>query len=193
MTARISGRSWAQRTSSASWRCSIPVLEPAPLRQSLTFATVWLDRATLRAWMAYRPVIAEQLLQALTQRLQHTEDQLVELVSSDVAARVARQLLLLARCFGTPEGDALRVTHELSQDEIAQLVGADRVSVNKALRHFTARGWILLQGKSVLIVDPDGLAGRAAAGTKSGVRSAAPTARYRMRIGLSVLHSASQL
>jgi len=151
----------------------LAVFDPGPRTCTATAITdvraVWVDRATLRAWIAYRPVIAEQLLQSLTQRLQHTEDQLVELVSSDVAARVARQLLLLARCFGTREGDALRVTHELSQDEMAQLVGADRVSVNKALRHFTARGWILLQGKSVLIVDPDGLASRAAAGAKSGV------------------------
>jgi len=121
-----------------------------------------LDRATLRTWMADRPVIAEQLLQVLTRRLRHTDDELVELVSSDVAGRVARQLLLLAQRFGTREGDALRVVHELSQDEIAQLVGADRVSVNKALRGFGARGWILVEGKSVLIVDPDALARRAA-------------------------------
>ncbi len=150
----------------------LAVFDPGPRTCTATaiadVRAVWLDRATLRAWMAYRPVIAEQLLQALTQRLQHTEDQLVELVSSDVAARVARQLLLLAGRFGTREGNALRVTHELSQDEMAQLVGADRVSINKALRDFTARGWILLEGKSILIIDRDALAGRAEAGSRSG-------------------------
>jgi CRP/FNR family transcriptional regulator, cyclic AMP receptor protein len=130
--------------------------------------TMWLDRATLRAWMAHRPAVAEQLLQALTRRLQETEEQIVELVSSDVTARVAHQLLLLARRFGTQEGDLLRVAHELSQDEMAQLVGADRVSVNKALRTFTARGWILLEGKTVLIVDPEALARRVGAGDRSG-------------------------
>ncbi len=150
----------------------LAVFDPGPRTCTATAITdvraVWVSRATLRAWIAHRPVIAEQLLQALTQRLQHTEDQLVELVSTDVAARVARQLLLLARRFGTREGDALRVTHELSQDEMAQLIGADRVSVNKALRDFTSRGWIILQGKGVLITDPDALAGRAAVGTGTG-------------------------
>lgn len=124
---------------------------------------MWLDRATLRRWMAQRPAIAEQLLQLLARRLQHTDDELVELVSSDVAARVARQLLLLARRFGTREGDALRVVHELSQDEMAQLVGADRASVNKALRGFASRDWILVEGKSVLIIDGEALARRAGA------------------------------
>ncbi len=150
----------------------LAVFDPGPRTCTATAITdvraVWLDRATLRAWIAHWPAIAEQLLQALVQRLRHTEDELVELVSSDVAGRVARQLLLLARRFGTREGDAVRVVHELSQDEMAQLVGADRVSVNKALRGFTARGWILVEGKSVLIFDPDALACRAAASTGSG-------------------------
>lgn len=128
-------------------------------------ATVWLDRATLRAWMAAWPAIAEQLLQALSRRLRTTDDELIELVSSDVTARVARQLLALAERFGTPEGGAVRVAHDLTQDEMAQLVGADRTSVNRALRGFAARGWIVPEAKAVLIVAPDALARRAAAGS----------------------------
>lgn len=151
----------------------LAVFDPGPRTCSAAaitdVRTVWVDRATLRAWMAYRPAIAEQLLRALTQRLHDTEEQIVELVSSDVAARVARQLLTLAARFGAPEGDRVRVAHELSQEELAQLVGADRVSVNKALRGFTARGWILLQGRHVVIVDPDALAARAEVRTGSGV------------------------
>jgi len=158
----------------------LAVFDPGPRSCTATAITdvraVWLDRATLRAWIAHRPVIAEQLLQALTQRLRHTEDELVEQVSTDVAGRVARRLLLLARRFGTREGDTLRVVHELSQDEMAQLVGADRVSVNKALRGFTARGWILVEGKSVMIFDPAALARRATASTGSGRRPLRATA-----------------
>ncbi|BBX64066.1 Crp/Fnr family transcriptional regulator [Mycobacterium saskatchewanense] len=137
--------------------------------------TMWLDRATLRAWMTERPTIAEQLLQVLSRRLRNTDDELVELVSSDVAARVARQLLLLGGRFGVPDGDALRVAHELSQDEMAQLVGADRTSVNRALRNFASRGWIVLEGKAVLIVDPRALARRAAVRGRAG----APSSRRR--------------
>jgi CRP/FNR family transcriptional regulator, cyclic AMP receptor protein len=74
----------------------------------------------------------------------------------------------LARRFGTQEGDALRVVHELTQGEMAQLVGADRASVNKALQDFVSRGWILVEDKSVLIVDRDALARRARASTRSG-------------------------
>ncbi|OBJ13302.1 Crp/Fnr family transcriptional regulator [Mycobacterium colombiense] len=150
----------------------LAVFDPGPRACTATAITdvraVWMDRATLRAWMAEQPAIAEQLLRALTRRLRHSERQLVEMVSSDVTARVARQLLVLGKRFGTPEGDALRLAHELNQDEIAQLVGADRVSVNKALRNFTTRGWILLDGKTVVIVNPKALARRADTGDSSG-------------------------
>lgn len=150
----------------------LAVFDPGPRACTAIAITdvraMWVDRATLRAWMAAQPAIADQLLCALTRRLRHSERQLVETVSSDVTARVARQLLVLGKRFGTREGGALRLAHELNQDEIAQLVGADRVSVNKALRGFTTRGWILLDGKTVVIVKPEALARRADAADSSG-------------------------
>jgi CRP/FNR family transcriptional regulator, cyclic AMP receptor protein len=150
----------------------LAVFDPGPRTCTPTAITdveaMWVDRATLRTWMADRPVIAERLLQVLARRVRHTDDELVELISTDVPGRVARQLLLLARRFGTREGEALRVVHELTQAEMAQLVGADRASVNKALQDFVSRGWILVEDKSALIVDPDALARRAKSSTLSG-------------------------
>ena len=150
----------------------LAVFDPGPRTCTATAITdvraVWLDRATLRTWMTERPAIAEQLLQVLSRRLRHTDDELIELVSSDVPARVARQLLALAQRFGTVEGEALRVPHELSQDEMAQLVGADRTSVNRALRNFASRGWIVVEGKAVVIRDAEALARRAAGSGRPG-------------------------
>ncbi|MGN0099979.1 MAG: CRP-like cAMP-activated global transcriptional regulator GlxR, partial [Dietzia sp.] len=63
--------------------------------------------------------------------------------------------------FGTQEGGNIRVTHDLTQEEIAQLVGASRETVNKALAEFAHRGWLRLEGKSVIISDTERLARRA--------------------------------
>ena len=57
--------------------------------------------------------------------------------------------------------DGVMVAHGLTQEELAQLVGASRETVNKALATFAQRGWIRLEGKSVLIVDTEHLARRA--------------------------------
>jgi hypothetical protein len=78
-----------------------------------------------------------------------------------VAAHVAGHLLQLARRFGTQERGAMPVTHDLTQEEIAQLVGAARETVNKTLSDFTHRGWVRLEGKSLLISDAERLSRRA--------------------------------
>ena len=75
--------------------------------------------------------------------------------------QVAKNLLQMAGRFGTRDGGVLRVTHDLTQEEIAQLVGASRETVNKALADFASRGWIRLDGKSIIILDPERLARRA--------------------------------
>ncbi|CAM3075057.1 Crp/Fnr family transcriptional regulator [Skermania piniformis] len=123
--------------------------------------TVTMDREALTSWITDRPEIAEQLLRVLARRLRRTNNSLADLIFTDVPGRVAKQLLQLAQRFGTQEGGALRVTHDLTQEEIAQLVGASRETVNKALADFAHRGWLRLEGKTVLILDSERLARRA--------------------------------
>ena len=116
-----------------------------------------VSRDALKAWIQDRPEIAEQLLRVLARRLRRTNNNLADLIFTDVPGRVAKQLLQLAQRFGTQEGAALRVTHDLTQEEIAQLVGASRETVNKALADFASRGWIKLEARAVLLLDVDRL------------------------------------
>jgi CRP/FNR family cyclic AMP-dependent transcriptional regulator len=143
----------------------LSIFDPGPRASSATTITevhaVSMDRDGVRASIADRPEIAEKLLRLLARRLRRTNNNLADLIFADVSGRVAKQLLQLAQRFGTQEGDALRVEHDLTQEEIAQLVGASRETVNKALADFAHRGWIRLQAKSVLICDCDRLARRA--------------------------------
>ncbi|MEN3299956.1 Crp/Fnr family transcriptional regulator, partial [Pseudonocardia sp.] len=120
-----------------------------------------LRKQALRPWLASRPEIAEQLLRVLARRLRRTNDSLADLIFTDVPGRVAKTLLQMAGKFGSRDGGVLRVTHDLTQEEMAQLVGASRETVNKALADFAHRGWLRLEGKSVLILEPERLARRA--------------------------------
>jgi CRP/FNR family transcriptional regulator, cyclic AMP receptor protein len=115
----------------------------------------------LRSWLAGRPDVAMHLLRALVQRLRRTNDVLSDLVFTDVPGRVAKALLDLAQRFGTQEEGGLQVNHDLTQEELAQLVGASRETVNKALADFVARGWIQLHPKSVLLIDTERMRKRA--------------------------------
>jgi CRP/FNR family transcriptional regulator, cyclic AMP receptor protein len=53
------------------------------------------------------------------------------------------------------------VTHDLTQVEIAQLVGASREATNQALSTFADRGWIQSESHSTLILDTESLTRRA--------------------------------
>ncbi|MDT7760469.1 MAG: family transcriptional regulator, cyclic receptor protein [Mycobacterium sp.] len=143
----------------------LSIFDPGPRTSSATTITkvraVSMDRETVRAWIANRPETAERLLRVLARQVRRTTNDLSDLIFTDVPGRVARQLLQLARRFGTQEHGGLRVTHDLTQEEIAQLVGASRETVNKTLSDFAHRGWIRLDGKSVLISDTERLARRA--------------------------------
>ena len=143
----------------------LSIFDPGPRTSSATTITevraVSMDRETVRAWIADRPEIAEKLLRVLARRLRRTNHDMADLIFTDVPGRVAKQLLRLAQRFGTQDGDSLRVSHDLTQEEIAQLVGASRETVNKALSDFAHRGWIRLEGKCVLIRDCEHLVRRA--------------------------------
>jgi CRP-like cAMP-binding protein len=143
----------------------LSLFDPGPRTATGTAVTdlrlARLRKAAMRPWLTNRPEIAEQLLRVLARRLRRTNDSLADLIFTDVPGRVAKNLLQMAGRFGTRDGGVLRVNHDLTQEEMAQLVGASRETVNKALADFASRGWLRLDGKSVIIMDPERLARRA--------------------------------
>ncbi|TQS45282.1 Crp/Fnr family transcriptional regulator [Cryptosporangium phraense] len=120
-----------------------------------------MHRDQLRPWIAEHPAVGRQLLQVLARRLRRTGDHQADLIFTDVSGRLAKTLLELARRFGVPERDSVRVYHDLTQDELAQLVGASRETVNKSLSDFATRGWIRLESKQVVILNRERLVQRA--------------------------------
>ncbi len=143
----------------------LSIFDPGPRTSSAVCVTetttATMTQQQLDGWIDTYPGISAQLLRMLARRLRRTNNSLADLIFTDVPGRVAKALLSLANRFGQNEGGSLRVTHDLTQEEIAQLVGASRETVNKALAEFAHRGWIRIEGKSVLITDAERLAKRA--------------------------------
>ena len=115
-----------------------------------------INRTALRSLLTDGPEVAEQLLRVLARRLRRSDDTLTGFFSTDGPGRVAMKLLEFAQQFGTPEGAALRVTLDLTQEEIAQLIGSSRETVNKTLSDFTSRGWIRPDATASSSASPSG-------------------------------------
>ncbi|MDA2962479.1 MAG: Crp/Fnr family transcriptional regulator [Actinomycetota bacterium] len=142
----------------------LSLFDPGPRTSTVTAVTdaklLTLGRKELIPWLALNPVVALHLLGRLAQRLRGANDAVGDLVFSDVPGRVAKALIGLGERFGKTSPEGLYVNHDLTQEELAQLVGASRETVNKALADFASRNWIKLDGRAVLITDIERLSKR---------------------------------
>ncbi len=143
----------------------LSLFDPGPRTATATAVTdatlLELNHDDLDVWLRARPEVAAHLLAALARRLRRTNEAMADLVFSDVPGRVAKALLDLAKRFGVQSEDGLHVTHDLTQEELAQLVGASRETVNKALADFAGRGFLRLEARAVVILDVERLSRRA--------------------------------
>ena len=115
-----------------------PVDLPARTASATTITevrAVSMDRNALQAWIADRPETAEQLLRVLARRLRRTNNNLADLIFTDVTSRVAKQLMQLAQRFGTQEDGALRVTHDLTQEAARVRVRENRLVSAASMVH----------------------------------------------------------
>ena len=161
----LEGKVKLGQTSSDGRESLLGVFDPGVRTSTATALTdalvLGMGNDQLRPWLAGRPEVAAALLQALARRLRRTNEAMADLVFSDVPGRVAKALMDLGEKFGTGAPEGLMVTHDMTQEELAQLVGASRETVNKALADFAQRGWIRLETRQVLILDVERLGRRA--------------------------------
>jgi CRP/FNR family transcriptional regulator, cyclic AMP receptor protein len=142
----------------------LSLFDPGPRTSTATAVTdaklLSLGQEKLIPWLATNPNVSLQLLARLAQRLRRTNEAVGDLVFSDVPGRVAKALIDLGERFGKQTDEGLFVHHDLTQEELAQLVGASRETVNKALADFAGRNWLKLDGRAVLITDIERLSKR---------------------------------
>jgi len=77
--------------------------------------------------------------------------------SRNVTTRLARLLLVSSESEGQPTDDGILLTLELSQSEIAHLLGTAREVVSRAFRHLEQEGLVIRTRNGVLIREPEKL------------------------------------
>ncbi len=99
------------------------------------------------------PRLAISLLKLLCERVRRTSEQVEDSTFLDLPGRLAKCLLAIAAQDGESASDGLWVRLYRSQNELAQMLGVSRVSVNKHLQHWQNNGWIRLGRGHVIIRD----------------------------------------
>jgi CRP/FNR family transcriptional regulator, cyclic AMP receptor protein len=106
-----------------------------------------VSKAAFRDCLAKNPDIALNLLRYFTQRVRGLTENVKNLALLDVYGRVARTLLSLA----TPRDDGLVIEDKLTQQDIANMVGASREMVSRILKDLSVGGYIKTEGRQIVI------------------------------------------
>jgi CRP-like cAMP-binding protein len=91
-------------------------------------------------------------IQHLTGRLSEQQEIITTLVTMDSEQRLATVLLRLARKLGKRQGEHLRITERISQEELAWMVGTTRSRIGFFLKRFHDGGFVGRNGESHLLV-----------------------------------------
>lgn len=119
--------------------------------------TLLLTRDEFLAALEQSATLAKRVIVLLSQKLRQTNEQLADLVFYDVHGRVAKRLLELAAAHGVRRPTGMEISIPFTQQELAQLVGATRESVNRVLRYYAGRGFITVANQRITIIKPEGL------------------------------------
>jgi CRP-like cAMP-binding protein len=110
-----------------------------------------------KALLAAHVELYDALLRLNCRRLRLMFDAVEDLATRPLAARLARQLLLLARSYGIAEGEEIRIGLALAQEDLAQLLGASRQRVNQELKAFEREGALRVEPTRLVVVSRDKL------------------------------------
>jgi CRP-like cAMP-binding protein len=89
----------------------------------------------------------------LCERVRRTSDQVEQIILQDLPGRLASALLGLTE---RNKPDDSR-TIEITQQEISEMVGMTRESINKQLRAWAARSWVRLEHGAIVVLDTEPL------------------------------------
>jgi len=109
-------------------------------------------RADFHNLLSLHVELYDALLRLNCRRLRLLFDTVEDLNTRPLAARLAKQILLLARSYGVEQGGEIRVGLQLAQEDIAQLLGASRQRVNQELKSFERDGAVRIEPTRLVVL-----------------------------------------
>jgi CRP-like cAMP-binding protein len=121
-----------------------------------------IDRREFIPFVRSQPALAMKFIELLCTRLRWTSDQVEEVILRDLPGRLASALLRLTEKHKlAPGGRTIAIT----QQEISEMVGMTRESINKQLRVWAARNWVRLEHGAIVVLNAEPLQALAEAGS----------------------------
>ena len=130
-----------------------------PARNGAQFV---IDRREFIPFVKAQPALAMKFIELLCERLRVTSDQVEQIILQNLPGRLASALLRLSeKHTSAPQGRTIAIT----QQEISEMVGMTRESINKQLRAWAGRDWVRLEHGAIVVLNAEMLRELAEAGS----------------------------
>jgi CRP/FNR family transcriptional regulator, cyclic AMP receptor protein len=113
-----------------------------------------IDRRDFLPFVHSQPALAMKFIELLCGRLRWTSDQVEQIILQDLPGRLASALLGLTE---KRKLESASRTIAITQQEISEMVGMTRESINKQLRAWAARDWLRLEHGAIVVLNADPL------------------------------------
>jgi CRP-like cAMP-binding protein len=120
-----------------------------------------LNRTDFLSFLQKNEGAIKCILSCLSGRLRKTDDLVEDASFLTVSAKVAKKLIELGRQFGVTDKGAVRIGLRLTQQDMADLVGTSRESINKELKVLRDKGLVSMEGGYIQLLDLERLKRRA--------------------------------
>ncbi|WP_315830902.1 Crp/Fnr family transcriptional regulator [Bradyrhizobium prioriisuperbiae] len=108
------------------------------------------DKRDFLPFMQSQPLLLMKFIELLCQRLRWVSEHVEQIGLPDLQTRLAKTLIRLGeRDPATAKSDKVAVT----QQELSEMIGMSRESINRQLRAWVARGWVKLGHGAIVVLD----------------------------------------
>jgi CRP/FNR family cyclic AMP-dependent transcriptional regulator len=122
--------------------------------------TLNVAKADFKKILSQHVEFYEAMLRLQSRRIRQLYGLVEDLNTLPLRARLAKQLNHLLRSYGVPslsDAKAVRISLQLAQEELAQLLGASRQRVNQELKQMEREQIIRIEPGGLVVLDRDGL------------------------------------
>ena len=113
-----------------------------------------IDRREFLPFVRSQPPLAMKFIELLCTRLRWTSDQVEQVILQDLPGRLASALIRLTERHKEAQGGRTIV---VTQQEISEMVGMSRESINKQLRAWATRNWVRLEHGAIVVLHVESL------------------------------------
>ena len=114
-------------------------------------------KADFKELLSQHSELYDALLRLNCRRLRLMFNQFEDLNTKPLSARLAKQIIMLAKSYGIEQGEEIRIGLQLAQEDLAQLLGASRQRVNQELKGFEREGAVRVEPTRLVVLSRDKL------------------------------------